>query len=66
MLLMSVCEYYWNNDNRLSLSGCYIHAVRLIASLSGFQVTRKCWKDEVMEWFLNNKFFVMDEASINE
>lgn len=46
--------------------GCYVHAVRLLASLSGFQVTRKCWKDEVMELFMDSKFFIMEEACIHE
>ena len=42
----------------------YVHASKLVSSLSDFQVTRKFWKDDILELFLEQTFFVMDKNSI--
>ena len=45
---------------------CYRHAVKLLSSLSEFQVTRKTWRRETFDLFLANNFFVMDTDCLQE
>lgn len=61
-LLKSVLCNVWPHlyDHSVDARGCYRHAVKLLSSLSGFQVTRRAWKKEAFELFLANDFFIMD------
>ena len=43
-----------------------MHCSKLLASLSGFQVTRKSWRKEVFDLFLSPDFFVMSVGSLRE
>ncbi len=42
----------------------YSQAVKLLLSVSEFEITRRYWRDEVMELFLEPLFFTMDKNSI--
>ena len=48
------------------LQQCYVHSSKLLASLSGFQVTRKSWRKEVFDLFLAHDFFVTSIASLSQ
>ena len=50
----------------LEFQPCYMHAVKLLSSLSGFQVTRKAWRKEVFDIFLDPNFFVVELDALRE
>ena len=43
-----------------------MHCSKLLAALSGFQVTRKSWRKEVFDLYLSPDFFVMSVVSLRE
>ena len=43
-----------------------MHAVKLLSSLSGFQVTRKAWRKEAFDLFLDASFFVVEMEALRE
>lgn len=43
-----------------------MHCSKLLAALSGFQVTRKSWRKEVFDLFLSPDFFVTSAVSLHE
>jgi hypothetical protein len=43
-----------------------MHCSKLLASLSGFQVTRKSWRKEVFDLFLSPDFFAINVGSLRE
>lgn len=45
---------------------CFTHASKLLASLSGFQVTRKSWRKEIFDLFLAYDLFEMNTVSLRE
>ena len=45
---------------------CYMHAVKLLSSLSGFQVTRKAWRKEAFDLFLDPSFFAVKLEALRE
>ena len=45
---------------------CYMHAVKLLSSLSGFQVTRKAWRKEAFDLFLDPSFFAVELEALRE
>ena len=60
-----------NKKYSVSIKGFIISAyqtvsliLRLLASLSGYQYTRKSWKKEGMELLLDSQFFQMDLPSL--
>ena len=44
----------------------YLHAVKLLSSLSGFQVSRKAWRKEALDLFLSPSFFQMGSHPLRE
>ena len=52
--------------NSLDFQPCYMHAVKLLSSLSGFQVTRKAWRKEVFDLFFDPSFFVVELEALRE
>ena len=44
----------------------YLYAVKLLSSLSGFQVSRKAWRKEALELFLSPSFFQMGPHPLRE
>ena len=55
IMLPSLCQQVPNHVNSY---------FRLLASLSGYQYTRKSWKKEGMELLLDSQFFQMDLPSL--
>ena len=58
--LYFVFAVYFSPHNVLSFRAC----CNLLASLSGYQYTRRAWKKEVMELLLDPNFFQMDISCI--
>lgn len=50
----------------LDFQSCYMHAVKLLSSLSGFQVTRKAWRKEAFDLFLDPSFFAVELEALRE
>ena len=44
----------------------YALTVKLLASLSGFQITRRSWSKETLELFLDQQFFMADLESLQQ
>ena len=58
--------FYFFFATSFDFQPCYMHAVKLLSSLSGFQVTRKAWRKEAFDLFLNPSFFVVEFEALRE
>lgn len=44
----------------------YRACVQLLSSLSGYQYTRRAWKKEAFDLFMDPSFFQMDASCVNQ
>lgn len=44
----------------------YRACVQLLSSLSGYQYTRRAWKKEAFDLFMDSSFFQMDASCVNQ
>ena len=66
---MHACDTHTHTHTHTHSSGneqSYLHAVKLLSSLSGFQVSRKAWRKEALDLFLSPSFFQMGPHPLRE
>ncbi|XP_041268335.1 protein dopey-1 isoform X3 [Onychostruthus taczanowskii] len=66
-LLVNIMHYvvpYLRNHSAHNASS-YRACVQLLSSLSGYQYTRRAWKKEAFDLFMDSSFFQMDASSVN-
>ena len=55
-----------NYTSSLESREYYTLSLKILASLSGFQITRRSWSKETLELFLDHQFFVSDMESLQQ
>uniref|UniRef100_A0A8C4TTQ0 DOP1 leucine zipper like protein A n=1 Tax=Falco tinnunculus TaxID=100819 RepID=A0A8C4TTQ0_FALTI len=66
-LLVNIMHYvvpYLRNHSAHNASS-YRACVQLLSSLSGYQYTRRAWKKEAFDLFMDSSFFQMDASCVN-
>ncbi|XP_042737564.1 protein dopey-1 isoform X3 [Lagopus leucura] len=66
-LLVNIMHYvvpYLRNHSAHNASS-YRACVQLLSSLSGYQYTRRAWKKEAFDLFMDSTFFQMDASCVN-
>ncbi|XP_061214336.1 protein dopey-1 isoform X3 [Neopsephotus bourkii] len=66
-LLVNIMHYvvpYLRNHSAHNASS-YRACVQLLSSLSGYQYTRRAWKKEAFDLFMDSSFFQMDSSCVN-
>ncbi|XP_015714465.1 protein dopey-1 isoform X2 [Coturnix japonica] len=66
-LLVNIMHYvvpYLRNHSAHNASS-YRACVQLLSSLSGYQYTRRAWKKEAFDLFMDSNFFQMDASCVN-
>uniref|UniRef100_A0A8C3NGA3 DOP1 protein n=1 Tax=Geospiza parvula TaxID=87175 RepID=A0A8C3NGA3_GEOPR len=66
-LLVNIMHYvvpYLRNHSAHNASSCRA-CVQLLSSLSGYQYTRRAWKKEAFDLFMDSSFFQMDASCVN-
>ncbi|XP_030908482.2 protein DOP1A [Melopsittacus undulatus] len=66
-LLVNIMHYvvpYLRNHSAHNASS-YQACVQLLSSLSGYQYTRRAWKKEAFDLFMDSSFFQMDASCVN-
>lgn len=68
LLLKAVLYNVWPflRNHTLENKDYYAVSVKLLASLSGFQITRRSWSKETLELFLDHQFFIADTESLQQ
>lgn len=54
--------FFFSAHNASSYRAC----VQLLSSLSGYQYTRRAWKKEAFDLFMDSSFFQMDASCVNQ
>lgn len=56
------CIFLYSAHNAPSYRAC----VQLLSSLSGYQYTRRAWKKEAFDLFMDPSFFQMDASCVSQ